>query len=227
VAKVAARHELVVFEDACQAHGADRDGLSAGAAGVAAAFSFYPSKNLGAIGDAGALVTDDEGIADAARPLREHGQVRKNEYLAPGYTARLDTIQAIVLREKLAYLDRWNAERTTAAAYYDERLREMAGVEPPPVPDGSRPVWHLYVVRVRDAAALGDFLSERGIQTGRHYPVPAHLSPAYGYLGYGRGSFPVTERLANELLSLPLFPGIQTEQIDRVVEAIDDFSARD
>jgi dTDP-4-amino-4,6-dideoxygalactose transaminase len=223
VADVAARRadrELVVFEDACQAHGADRDGLRAGTVGGAAAFSFYPSKNLGALGDAGALVTDDERIASATRSLREHGQHHKNEYVLPGYTARLDTVQAIVLREKLAHLDDWNRERAAAAAHYDERLREIADVTTPPVPQGSNPVWHLYVARVPDAAATAAFLARHGIQTGRHYPVPAHLSPAYASLGYRQGSFPITERLARELLSLPLFPGITMEEIDSVVDAI-------
>jgi dTDP-4-amino-4,6-dideoxygalactose transaminase len=216
----AAGCDLVVFEDACQAHGALRDGLRAGAAGAAAAFSFYPSKNLGAIGDAGALVTADEQIAGAARSLREHGQLRKNEYVAPGYTARLDTLQALVLHEKLTHLDRWNAERASAAASYDERLGVLPKVTTPPVPQGSSPVWHLYALRVPDAAAAGAFLLEQGIHTGRHYPVPAHLSPAYSGLGHGRGSFPVTERLSKELLSLPLFPGITEHEIDRVVGAI-------
>ena len=226
VAEVAAQRagrELIVFEDACQAHGASRDGLRAGTVGAAAAFSFYPSKNLGALGDAGALVTDDDRIANATRALREHGQQHKNEYVLPGYTARLDTVQALVLREKLAHLDDWNRERAAAAASYDERLRELADVATPPVPGGSNPVWHLYVARVPDAAATAEFLARHSIQTGRHYPVPAHLSPAYASLGYRRGSFPITERLSRELLSLPLFPGITTQEIDRVVDAIAGF----
>jgi dTDP-4-amino-4,6-dideoxygalactose transaminase len=227
VREMAHRRELVVFEDACQAHGASRDGLRAGTAGVAGAFSFYPSKNLGAIGDAGALVTDDEGIAATARTLREHGQAQKNDYVMPGYTARLDTIQAIVLTEKLAELDGWNDDRAHAAACYDERLRDIPSLTPPPVAAGSHPVWHLYVVRVPDAAKLAGFLSERGIQTGRHYPVPAHLTPAYAWLGHRKGSFPVTERLARELLSLPMFPGIEATQLDLVVDGIEAFFGRD
>jgi dTDP-4-amino-4,6-dideoxygalactose transaminase len=226
IAEIAKHHDLIVFEDACQAHGAERDGLRAGTTGAAAAFSFYPSKNLGAAGDAGALVTDDERVAQATRSLREHGQVHKNEYAVPGYTARLDTIQAIVLLEKLSHVDRWNEERAAAASYFDERLRDLPHVATPPVPDRSNPAWHLYVVRVPDADALGAFLGERGIQTGRHYPVPAHLSPAYSFLGYQPGSFPLTERLSCELLSLPLFPGIETRQMDLVVDAVSAFLER-
>jgi dTDP-4-amino-4,6-dideoxygalactose transaminase len=227
ITQIARRHRLSVFEDACQAHGAERDGARAGTAGSAAAFSFYPSKNLGAAGDAGALLTDDERVAAAVRALREHGQVRKNEYDAPGYTARLDTLQAIVLLEKLGHLDGWNRERAGAAARYEERLRELPDVVTPPIPDGSKPVWHLYVVRVPDAEALAADLTEHGIETGRHYPVPAHLSPAYSFLGYGLGSFPITERLSRELLSLPLFPGITTQQIDHVVGAMSGSLERD
>lgn len=226
IADIARRHDLIVFEDACQAHGAERDGRRAGTVGAAAAFSFYPSKNLGAAGDAGAVVTDDEHVAAAIGSLREHGQIRKNEYVAPGYTARLDTIQAIVLLEKLAHIAEWNEERAAAAAYYDERLDDLPQLVTPPVATGSTPVWHLYALRVPNADAMGAFLAERGIRTGRHYPVPAHLSPAYAFLGYGQGSFPTTERLSRELLSLPLFPGIETQQMDIVVDAIDAFLER-
>lgn len=226
LAEVADRRGLRVLEDACQAHGADREGLRAGSVGVAGAFSFYPSKNLGAFGDAGALVTDDEGLAGRVRALREHGQRAKYEHELAGYTARLDTIQALVLLHKLPFLDGWNEERRVAARYYSERLEGVGDLRLPPVPPGSNPVWHLYVVRTEDPAGLAEFLRERGIATGRHYPQPVHLSEAYGWLGYEEGAFPVTEALAREGLSLPVFPGMSEKQLEAVVEAIAAFFDR-
>jgi dTDP-4-amino-4,6-dideoxygalactose transaminase len=220
---LAARHGLGIVEDACQAHGAERDGLRAGAAGTAAAFSFYPGKNLGAFGDAGALVTDDEGLAERVRGLREHGQRAKYRHEVEGYTSRLDTIQALVLLRKLPLLDRWNEERRAAAAFYASALGGVGDLRLPPVPDGSYPVWHLYVVRTSSRAALADFLAERKIATGRHYPEPPHLTGAYAHLGYRRGEFPVAERLADEALSLPLFPGITEAQLDAAADAITRF----
>jgi dTDP-4-amino-4,6-dideoxygalactose transaminase len=220
---VAERHGLRVVEDACQAHGAVRDGLRAGAAGLAGAFSFYPGKNLGAFGDAGALVTDDGDLAGRIRALREHGQRAKYVHEFEGYTSRLDTIQALVLVRKLARLDDWNEERRAAAAHYTEALEDVGDLRLPPVPPGSEPVWHLYVVRTADPASLAAFLAERGIGTGRHYPEPPHLSPAYAGLGHAPGSFPVAEALAVESLSLPFFPGIEENQLAAVVEAIEDY----
>lgn len=226
LAEFAARSGIRILEDACQAPGADRDGLRAGTVGFAGAFSFYPGKNLGAFGDAGAVVTDDEGLAGRLRALREHGQRAKYEHELPGYTARLDTIQALVLLQKLPYLETWNEERRSAAGYYSERLADIRDLRLPPVPAGSNPVWHLYVVRTASPAGLADFLRERGIGTGRHYPRPAHLSEAFGWLGYKDGAFPVSEALAREGLSLPIFPGMSQEQLDAVVEAIRAFFDR-
>jgi dTDP-3-amino-3,4,6-trideoxy-alpha-D-glucose transaminase len=220
IRQLAERHGLRVLEDACQAHGAERDGLRAGACGTAAAFSFYPAKNLGAAGDAGALVTDDDAIADLALALRQHGEEEKYRSRWPGYTARLDSIQAIVLGCKLPLLDSWNAERTQAAAFYDGRLAGVGDLRLPPRPPGSTPVWHLYVVRTAQREELAAHLAAEGIATGRHYPEPPHLSEAFGRLAGGAGSFPVTEALAEELLSLPLFPGIEREQLEAVVGAI-------
>jgi dTDP-3-amino-3,4,6-trideoxy-alpha-D-glucose transaminase len=220
---LAGRHGLAVVEDACQAHGATRDGLRAGAAGQAGAFSFYPGKNLGAFGDAGALTTNDEELAGRVRALREHGQCAKYVHELEGYTSRLDTIQALVLLHKLSLLDTWNEERRAAAASYTERLDGIGDLRLPPVPPGSEPVWHLYVVRTADPAGLAAFLGGRGIGTGRHYPQPPHLSPAYARLGHVPGSFPVAEALAAEALSLPLFPGISEEQLAAVVEAVEDY----
>jgi dTDP-4-amino-4,6-dideoxygalactose transaminase len=217
---LADRHGLVVIEDACQAHGADRDGLGAGAAGLAGAFSFYPGKNLGAIGDAGALVTDDLELAAKVRALREHGQRAKYRHEVPGYTARLDTIQAIALLHKLPLLDEWTAQRRSAAAFYTDALAGMGDLRLPPVAPHSAPVWHLYVVRTAQPERLAAFLRERGIATGRHYPEPIHLTAAYADLGHGAGDFPVAEALAREVLSLPIFPGIAEEQLQAVVEAV-------
>jgi dTDP-4-amino-4,6-dideoxygalactose transaminase len=217
------RLRLPLVEDACQAHGAVRDGIRAGDAGLAAAFSFYPGKNLGAFGDAGALVTADADLADTARALREHGQRRKYRHEYEGWTARLDSIQALVLSRKLPLLDGWNEERRRAAAYYDAALAGIGDLRLPPVAPGSEPVWHLYPLRTAHVERLGESLSARGISTGRHYPEPVHLSAAYARLGYGRGAFPVTEALADELISLPIFPGITEAQLASVVEGIAEF----
>ena len=222
---LAGRHGLALLEDACQAHGAERDGRRSGAAGTAAAFSFYPGKNLGAMGDAGALTTDDESLAARVRALREHGQAVKYHHETAGYTARLDTIQAAVLLRKLPLLDGWNAERRAAAAHYDEALAGVGDLRLPPVPTGSEPVWHLYVVRTSRPEELAAFLADRGVGTGRHYPEPPHLSKAYSGLGFAEGAFPVAEALAREALSLPIFPGITTEQLDAVASGISAFFA--
>jgi len=223
---VAARHDLKIVEDACQAHGAERDGLRAGAAGDVGAFSFYPGKNLGAMGDAGALVTDDLELAEVARALREHGQYAKYEHALQGYTARLDTIQAAVLLRKLPFLDEWNQARTAVADLYCELLTGLGDLHLPPVPPGSFPVWHLFTVRTAHREELSSFLAEAGIGTGRHYPCPPHLCPAYAHLGHTRGAFPVTEAIANESLSLPLYPGISAQQVEAVCSVVEAFFAR-
>jgi dTDP-4-amino-4,6-dideoxygalactose transaminase len=223
---IAASHGLRVLEDACQAHGASRDGFGAGTAGAAAAFSFYPSKNLGAMGDAGALVTDEPEVAAEVRALREHGQRARYEHARAGYTARLDTMQAAVLLAKLPWLDWWNAERRAIAELYTQALDGVGDLRLPSVPEGSEPVWHLYVVRTRDPGRLAEFLAERGIATGRHYPQPVHLCPAFAHLRYRPGDFPVAELLAAEALSLPLFPGMSSGQLTAVVSAINDFFRR-
>jgi dTDP-4-amino-4,6-dideoxygalactose transaminase len=216
---------LPVVEDACQAHGATREGLRAGAGGVAAAFSFYPGKNLGAFGDAGALVTSDEQLAVRVRMLREHGQAEKYRHELEGWTARLDTIQALVLLRKLQMLDDWNAARRAAASYYLEHLAGVGDLRLPPVAANSEPVWHLFVVRSSKRDALAASLRDQGIATGLHYPEPPHLSAAYQWLGYARGDFPVAEAMAGEVLSLPMFPGITESQLDAVAAAIRDFFA--
>jgi len=220
LAALAERRSIALVEDACQAHGASRDGVRAGTAGVAAAFSFYPGKNLGAFGDAGAVVTPDRELGETVRALREHGQRGKYNHETQGYTARLDTIQALVLRRKLPLLDGWNDERRLAALYYTEVLAGAGDLVLPNVPAGSDPVWHLYVVRTADPARLAAWLAERGIGSGRHYPDPVHLSRAYRHLGAGEGSFPVAEALARECLSLPIFPGITEAELASVADAV-------
>jgi dTDP-4-amino-4,6-dideoxygalactose transaminase len=222
--RVAEHNGVTVIEDACQAHGAVRDGLRAGRPSLAAAFSFYPSKNLGAMGDAGVLVTDDEELAARARALRVHGETRRYHHEYVGYTARLDTIQAIVLLEKLPLLEEWNRERGAAARFYTDALSDVDILRLPTVARGSTSVWHLYVVRTEDPEGLARFLADRGIQTGRHYPEPVHLSPAYCDLGFAQGDFPVAEALAREALSLPLYPGISEAQLEWVCEAIVEYS---
>jgi dTDP-4-amino-4,6-dideoxygalactose transaminase len=216
--QIARKRGVAIIEDACQAHGARREGIRAGTAGVASGFSFYPGKNLGAFGDAGALTTDDEGLAAAVRALREHGQRVKYEHEVEGYTARLDTIQAIVLSAKLARLDAWNEERRSIASHYRNALSGLGDLELPPVV--GEPAWHLFVVRTANPEALAAALAARGIASGRHYPQPVHLSRAYKRLGYARGAFPLAERHAERALSLPIFPGMPIGEVDAVVEAI-------
>jgi dTDP-3-amino-3,4,6-trideoxy-alpha-D-glucose transaminase len=222
---LASRHDLVVVEDACQAHGASRDGVPAGGAGAAAAFSFYPSKNLGAAGDAGALVTDDEELATRIRALREHGELRRyySEYV--GYTARLDAIQALFLAHKLPLLADWNAARGRAAAYYTEALTGVGDLRLPQVVEGATHVWHLYTIRTGRPEQLAAYLRENGVSTGRHYPQPPHLAPAFAELGLREGSFPVAEAIARETLSLPMFPGISERQLETVTSVVSSFFA--
>jgi len=217
---------LALVEDSAQAHGARRDGRAAGSSGDAAAFSFYPGKNLGAMGDAGAVTTRSEALARRVRALREHGEVEKYRSAEVGWTSRLDTIQALVLLRKLPHLDEWNTVRRAAAADYLDRLDGVGDLRLPPLAPGSTPVWHLFVVRTADPAGLADFLRDRGVATGRHYPEPPHLSRAYATLGHRPGAFPVTETLSRECLSLPLFPGISEEQLETVVGAIGDYFDR-
>jgi dTDP-4-amino-4,6-dideoxygalactose transaminase len=223
VRELARRHGLFVVEDACQAHGAARDGIRTGMCGDAGAFSFYPTKNLGAFGDAGAIVTNDVALADRVKALREHGQRRKYDHELPGYTARLDAVQAAVLSRKLPYLDEWNESRRAAAKQYSERLGGIGDLQLPPTPPRSQPSWHLYVVRTADPARLADHLAAVGIASGRHYPTPPHLTAAYASLGFRRGEFPVAEALADEGLSLPIFPGMTEEQLESVVVAVKEF----
>jgi dTDP-4-amino-4,6-dideoxygalactose transaminase len=232
---LAKQYGLVVVEDACQAHGAEyksRDGWRrAGSMGVAAAFSFYPGKNLGACGEAGAITTNDADVARISKMLRDHGQVRKYFHDLEGYNGRLDAIQAAFLRIKLQHLEEWNVARREAARHYDELLSSSnrngrSAVVVPYEPDSSRAVYHLYVIRVADRDEAMEFMKSQQIGTGLHYPVPVHLQNCYKEWGYQRGSLPVTEKAAAEILSLPMFPGLTPEQQGRVVSAIEAFASR-
>jgi dTDP-4-amino-4,6-dideoxygalactose transaminase len=225
---LAEQHQLLIFEDAAQAHLAEREGMRAGSLGTAAAFSFYPSKNLGAIGDGGMLLTQGELIAQTARSLRNYGAVRKYFHTEPGGTnSRLDTLQAAVLNLKLPLLTDWNRDRNNIAQHYDRHLQILRefGIIPIRNDSGLGHVYHLYVIRVTedcpiDRTALQLVLQEHQIQSGIHYPVPCHLQPAYQFLGYQPGAFPEAEALCQEILSLPLYPGMTMAQADWVIGAI-------
>lgn len=214
------RHGLKVIEDASQSHGARWKGRRAGSFGDVGCFSFYPGKNLGAYGDGGAIVTGDVQIAETLRLLRDFGQRKKYEHLVKAGNCRLDSIQAAVLDVKLAHLDRWNDARRRNAAIYDEKLRTI-GIEPPRRIADEGHVYHLYVVEVENRPVVQSVLTGRGIATGIHYPIPIHLQPAYADLGLTRGAFPRTERSAERILSLPIYPELTEAQIDRVVSAIE------
>jgi dTDP-4-amino-4,6-dideoxygalactose transaminase len=219
ILEFARRHDLAVIEDACQAHGARQNGRRAGTFGQAGCFSFYPGKNLGAYGDGGAVVTDDPAIADRLRLLRDFGQRKKYEHLIKGTNCRLDSIQAAVLDVKLRHLDVWNAARRRHAAAYDARLSEI-GITTPVRRSEESHVYHLYVIEVEHRDRVASELRERGIQIGIHYPIPIHLQAAYAELGLTRGTFPRTERSAQRVLSLPIFPELTEQQIDLVTGAL-------
>ncbi|HEX4149393.1 MAG TPA: DegT/DnrJ/EryC1/StrS family aminotransferase, partial [Pirellulales bacterium] len=217
IAELAERYELQVVEDAAQAHGASHRGRQAGSLGHAAAFSFYPGKNLGACGEAGAITTADPAVAESVRRLRDHGRSSKYEHAIEGYNARLDAIQAGFLRVKLRHLGRWNALRRTHAARYDAALAWVEPVASLVTEAHNVAVHHLYVIRTQRRDALRAYLDQRGIGTGVHYPVPLHLQACYRRLGLGVGAFPETERAAAEVVSLPIFPHMTAADVDVVV----------
>lgn len=219
---IARRHGLRVVEDACQSHGARYKGRRTGSLGDAAAFSFYPSKNLGAYGDGGMVVTSDADIAERVRLLRNLGQTVKYHHTIKGFNHRLDTLQAAVLCAKLPHLDEANAARRQAAAQYRRELGDLPVVAP--VEESwAEHVYHLYVIQVEERDALQAHLSAAGVATGIHYPIPIHVQPAYAELGYQQGDFPETERYAERILSLPMFPGITNEAITYTVDSITAF----
>ena len=224
---LAKRYNLTVVEDACQAHGAeyyskkDNDWKKAGSMGKAAASSFYPGKNLGACGEAGAVTTNDEELARKIRMLRDHGQAQKYYHDMEGYNGRLDAIQAGILRIKLRHLRNWNVQRRECAARYQELLGSTTeGIILPYEPSWSKSVYHLYVVRVQDRDHLQKHLAAAHIGTGIHYPIPLHLQKAYRGLYYKQGDFPVAEKVAMEILSLPMYPGLEHEQQRRITERV-------
>ena len=223
IMEIARKHHLAVIEDACQAHGALYKCRPAGSMGTAGCFSFYPGKNLGAFGDAGAVVTDDEKLAQTIRMLREHGQSRKYYHDMEGYTGRLDAIQAAVLRFKLKRLADWNRARRDNAALYTKCLADIPGVTVVKEADFAQSVYHLYVILLDDRDGLQAFLAEKEVGTGLHYPLPLHLQKAYARMGFKKGDFPVSERTAERLLSLPMYAELTTEQIEYVVECIREY----
>lgn len=215
---IARKHGLKVLEDGAQAHGARYKGQRLGAHGDAVAWSFYPGKNLGAMGDGGAVTTNDAQLADRIRVLRNYGSRVKYVNEVQGYNSRLDPLQAAILRVKLAHLDDWNVRRSAIAARYQQGLADC-GLTLPFVPDWADPAWHLYVVLNPHRDALQKALNDVGVGTLIHYPIPPHLQGAYADLGYGKGAFPIAERIHNEVLSLPMSPHVTNEQADHVVVA--------
>jgi dTDP-4-amino-4,6-dideoxygalactose transaminase len=231
ILELAERFRLLVVEDACQAHGAEyfskkeNAWKKAGTMGVVAAFSFYPGKNLGACGEAGAVTTNDDKIARHIQMLRDHGQSRKYYHDMEGYNGRLDTIQAGMLRVKLRRLAQWNEQRRECARQYQDLLGSAyAAIKIPHEPSWAKSIYHLYMVRVQNRDQIQKQLAEAGIGTGIHYPIPLHLQKAYSNLGYTKGDFPVCERVTAEILSLPMFPGLQPGQQQRVARCLLEFT---
>ena len=221
VHEVAERHGLPVIEDACQSHGARYKGRRTGSMGAFGAFSFYPSKNLGAYGDAGALTTNDAALAEKVRMMRNYGQRAKYEHMYLAWNRRMDTMQAAVLRVKLRHLDAWNESRREIAGLYDELLATSGALVPYASPDLEH-VYHLYVVQLDERERVMAELAEHGVGTGIHYPLPIHLQEAYRDRGFARGAFPVTEALAPRVLSLPMYPELTEDDVKRVAAALGD-----
>jgi dTDP-4-amino-4,6-dideoxygalactose transaminase len=231
IVDLAERYRLVVIEDACQAHGAEYFSrkhdrwMKVGSIGSAAAFSFYPGKNLGACGEAGAVTMNEAVLADKVKMLRDHGQSEKYYHEVEGYNGRLDAIQAGILYVKLGHLAKWNFQRRDHAAEYRHLLRlANCGVTAPCEPAWSKPVYHLYVVRVERRNELMDYLKKAGIGTAIHYPIPLHLQKAYEFLNYREGDFPITERISSEIVSLPMFPHLTVVQQTHTVEELRKFT---
>jgi dTDP-4-amino-4,6-dideoxygalactose transaminase len=222
ILEIARQHNIRVIEDAAQAHGAEYRGKRAGSLSELACFSFFPSKNLGAYGDAGAFVTNDDDLAARARLLRDHGRRAKYEHLVVGYGYRLDALQAAILGAKLPHLDAWNARRRAIADYYTELLTN-SNVILPYVPPHISPVYHIYAVRTKQRDALKQHLKSRDIETGIHYPIPLHLQPVNANLGYQRGDFPNAEQVADEELSLPMYPELTDAQVEIIAQAVKSF----
>ena len=227
ILEIAQKNGIAVIEDACQAHGANYDiSRKAGSMGAVGCFSFYPGKNLGAFGEGGAIITQDETVAQKIRMIRDHGQHKKYFHDLEGYNGRLDAIQAGVLRIKLKRLGHWNKLRRQNAAYYHDLLFEIPSVTLLTEAEFAESVYHLYVILVDDRDGLQKYLDSKGIATGLHYPLPLHLQKAYSDLGYKKGDFPITENIAGRLLSLPMFPELSQNQIQYVVQSIKEYINR-
>jgi dTDP-4-amino-4,6-dideoxygalactose transaminase len=224
IMKIAKKHNLAVIEDTAQAHGAKLNGKYAGTYGDVGAFSFYPSKNLGAFGDGGAIVTNNSKIAKDLIKLREYGSTRKYMYDKVGLNSRLDTLQAKILSIKLKYLEKWNKKRNLLAEYYTERIQnELPFIVTPSTAPLAESVYHLYVIQVPKRNQLIRFLEKKGIQTGIHYPIPLHLQKSLAHLGYTKGDFPITEDYTKRILSLPMYPFLMKQQQDLVIDTIKKF----
>lgn len=232
ILELAEKYGLIVIEDACQAHGAEyyseraKCWKTAGSIGAAAAFSFYPGKNLGACGEAGAVTTDDEAIARKIRMIRDHGQAKKYYHDIEGYNGRLDAIQAGILRVKLRHLAKWNEKRRELASCYNERLNNIPGILPPGESSLTKSVYHLFVTRTEGRDDLQGYLAENKVATGLHYPVPLHLQNSYHRMNLSPGSFPVTELTTSQILSLPMGPTLTQSQVERVTDLISAFKGR-
>ena len=226
IVEFAREHGLYVIEDACQAHGAEYKGRRVGALGDTACFSFYPGKNLGAFGEAGAIVTGSAELQEKIRILRDHGQVRKYFHSVVGWNCRMDGIQGAVLRIKLRQLDAANQRRRTHAAHYDAALRGVEGIVTPAQAPSVRHVYHVYALRASNRDEVMKLLADQGIATGIHYPVPVHLQEAYRNLGYEPGAFPIAERCAAEFVSLPMYPELTAMQLEIVIEGVKEAVAR-
>jgi dTDP-4-amino-4,6-dideoxygalactose transaminase len=224
ILSIAAEQKLAVIEDACQAHGASYRGRPVGSLGTAGCFSFYPGKNLGAYGDGGMLVTNDVQLAEKVRMLRNYGQREKYNHLFLAYNRRLDNLQAAILRVKLRHLATWNSHRQHMAALYDELLADLPEVRIPRKKSDRTHVYHLYVIRYPDREGLRSHLKQMGVDTGLHYPIPVHLQPCYENLGVPRGSLPVSEAVADQVLSLPMYPEMTEDQVRYVCQCIVQFT---
>ena len=224
VSRIARKHNLLLIEDACQAHGAQFQGKRVGSFGDAGCFSFYPGKNLGAYGDGGMIVTNDAGVANKLRILRNCGQSEKYKHVMVGFNRRLDNLQAAVLRVKLPHLESWNEARRNAAQLYNEFLKDAANIVTPHEDEDRTHVYHLFVIQHSDRDGLMRHLREQGISAGLHYPTPVHLQPCYEYLNVPRGSLPITDALASRVISLPMYPELTREQIGFVCDQVKRFS---
>lgn len=224
IKQIAQKYQLKVIEDAAQAHGASYKGRKTGSLGDAAGFSFYPTKNLGALGDAGAVTTNDQDLADKIKLLRNYGSRKKYYNEVKGFNSRLDEMQAAILRVKLGYLDKWNQSRTILAEQYLKALKDTKNIIIPHIHEQTSPVWHLFVIRHNARDGLQNFLSQAGIATMIHYPVPPHLSGAYCNDNYPH--FPITERLSKELLSIPMSEFLSSEQAETVIFVIKDWLSK-